>query len=72
MHYNRLGLFVFALGILAFLGPLMLTWIGFFIWPGLQQLMTSDLIGGFLTPIGAVLIVIGGLINGLKKKGAIR
>lgn len=72
MQYNKLGLFVFALGILAFLGSLMLTWIGFFIWPGLQQLMMSDLIGGFLTPTGAVLIVIGGLMNGLKDKEAIK
>jgi len=31
MRYNKLGLFIFALGILAFLGSLMLTWLGFFI-----------------------------------------
>jgi hypothetical protein len=72
MQYNKLGLFVFALGILAFLGSLMLTWLGFFIWPGLHQLMMGDLIGGFLIPMGAVLIVIGGLINGLKDKEAIK
>jgi len=34
--------------------------------------MMSDLIGGFLTPTGAVLIVIGGLMNGLKDKEAIK
>jgi hypothetical protein len=50
----------------------MLTWLGFFIWPGLHQLMMGDLIGGFLIPMGAVLIVIGGLINGLKDKEAIK
>jgi hypothetical protein len=71
MQYNKFALVVFALGILAFLGPLMLTWLGFFILPGLHQLMMSDLIGGFLTPIGAVLIVIGGSMNGLNNKGAI-
>ena len=72
MQYNKLGLFVFALGILVFLGPLMLTWLGFFIWPGLNQLMMSHMRCGFLVPIGAVLIVIGGLINGLKDKEAIK
>lgn len=72
MQYNKLGLFVFALGILAFLGPLVLTWLGFFIWPRLHQLVMGDLIGGFLTPIGAVLIVIGGLMNGSKDKEAIQ
>ncbi|HOE16486.1 MAG TPA: hypothetical protein PK344_03650 [Syntrophorhabdaceae bacterium] len=72
MRYNKLGLFVFAFGIMAFLGPLMFTWLGFFIWPELNQLMMGDLIGGFLIPTGAVLTVIGGLINGLKNKGAIK
>ena len=72
MQYNKLGIFVFALGILAFLGPLMLTWLGFFIWQGLHQLMMGDLIGGFLIPMGAVLIVIGGLMNGSKDKEAIK
>ncbi|MEI9477785.1 MAG: hypothetical protein WCO26_14575 [Deltaproteobacteria bacterium] len=70
MQYNKLGLFVFTFGILVFLGPLMLTLLGFFIWPGFNEFMMSHTRCGFLTPIGAVVIVIGGLINGIKDKEA--
>ena len=48
---------------LVFLGSLMLTWLGFFIWPGLLQLTMGDLRCGYLVPMGVVLIVIGGLMN---------
>lgn len=72
MQHNKLGLFVFAFGILVFLGPLILTWLGFFVWPGFNEFILSHTRCGFLTPIGAVLIVIGGLINGMKDKEAMK
>jgi hypothetical protein len=72
MQYNKLGFCVFVLGILAFLGPLMLTWLGCLIWPGLLQLTLGDLRSGFVLPAGAALIVIGGLMNRPKDEEAMK
>ena len=67
MQSKRWGLVCFGLGVFCIFLYTTVPFLGYLIGVSLPHLPLPGMVWGFITPIGAVLMVIGGLLYGLKQ-----